>query len=116
MHKTNHISYIYQLKTIAICFTKKWSKIPKLVFVTLAPRKCDIFVLQVFMLLRYSIGPFPMILCRLDYLLKNAVIMKIIIYLDITLIIRCQFKPIKSKESMFPFWYVQLCFMPQFEI
>ena len=39
-------------------------------------------------IVRYLYGPFPTILCDLDYILKNVFVLKVVVFINVSLIVR----------------------------
>ena len=61
---------------------------------------------QTISLARYAYGPFPLILCQMDYLVKNIVVLKILIFSNFTIIIRYIFAFFSKNPTAFQddFW------------
>ena len=47
---------------------------------------------QIPTLIRYFYGPFPTILCHLDFMVKNVLVLKMILFIDFTIVVRYIFK------------------------
>ena len=47
---------------------------------------------QIPTLIRYCYGPFPRFLCTLEFLVKNVLVLKMILFIDFTIIVRYIFK------------------------